>query len=123
LKSDSLLHDAAGSKISPLESVTAVGSQILLLHLVAGSQILPLHGARGRQIVPPHDAAGSQFGSGGVKSQNFGGLTGPLKGQSCKKSHMGDYYLLFSTQLPKHQRMSANGNGYQMIYFPETVIQ
>ncbi len=27
------------------------------------------------------------------------------------------------TQLPEHQRMNANGNGYQMIYFPETIIQ
>ncbi len=31
--------------------------------------------------------------------------------------------LLCSTQLPEHQRMNANGNGYQMIYFPEIIIQ
>ncbi len=30
---------------------------------------------------------------------------------------------LYSTKLPEHQRMNANGNGYQMIYFPETIIQ
>ncbi len=31
--------------------------------------------------------------------------------------------MLCSTQLPIHQRMNANGNGYQMTYFPETIIQ
>ncbi len=31
--------------------------------------------------------------------------------------------LLCSTQLPVHQRMNANGNRYQIIYFPETIIQ
>jgi hypothetical protein len=30
---------------------------------------------------------------------------------------------LFLTQLPVHQRMNANGNGYQIIYFPETITQ
>ncbi len=30
---------------------------------------------------------------------------------------------LCSTQLPEHQRMNANGNRYQMIYFPEIIIQ
>ncbi len=34
-----------------------------------------------------------------------------------------DTVLLCSTQLPEHQRMNANGNGYQIIYFSETIIQ
>jgi hypothetical protein len=33
--------------------------------------------------VKPHDAAEN-------KSENFGRLPGPLKGQLCKKAHMGD---------------------------------
>ncbi len=32
-------------------------------------------------------------------------------------------YSLFSTRLHVHQRMNANGNWHQMIYFPETRIQ
>ncbi len=32
-------------------------------------------------------------------------------------------WWLFSTRLHIHQRMNANGNWHQMIYFPETVIQ
>jgi hypothetical protein len=62
------------------------------------ADIFPLHHAVVSQILPPHDAAGSQFGSGqpkwqrGVKSKNFRRLPRPLKGQACKKSHMGDLY-------------------------------
>jgi hypothetical protein len=89
LKSDFLLHDAAGSQISPLHYAAGrqisplhfalcsggqifplhcvsllhltVGSQILPLHFVAGSQILLLHDATGSQILPLHNAAGSQI--------------------------------------------------------------
>jgi hypothetical protein len=90
LKSDSLLHDAVGSKISPLHYAAgggksrrcilcyaagsqifplhcdsllhlAVGSQILPLHFGAWSQILPLHDATGTQVLLLHDAAGSQI--------------------------------------------------------------
>jgi hypothetical protein len=63
LKSDSQLHDAAGSQISPLNFDDVAGSQIFPLHFAAGSQILPLYDAAGSQILLPHDAAGSQFGS------------------------------------------------------------
>jgi hypothetical protein len=38
-------------------------------------------------------------------------------------AHIGTlayYLLLCSTQLPVHQRMNANGDWYQMIYFPDT---
>ncbi len=30
---------------------------------------------------------------------------------------------VFPTRLPVHQRMNANGNWHQMIYFPKTRIQ
>jgi hypothetical protein len=32
-------------------------------------------------------------------------------------------FLLFLRRLPVHQRMNTNGNWYQIIYFPETIIQ
>ncbi len=48
----SLLHDAAGSQISPLHDVAV--SQISLLHYAAGSEISPLHFAMGSQIFPLH---------------------------------------------------------------------
>ncbi len=62
LKSDSQLHDAAGSQIPPL--YYAAGRQISPLHFddVAWSQFFPLHFAAGSQILPLYDAAG------GVKS-------------------------------------------------------
>jgi hypothetical protein len=47
LKFNSLLHDAAGSQISPQ-------------HYEVGSQTSPLHFAAGSQISLLHDAAGSQ---------------------------------------------------------------
>jgi hypothetical protein len=36
--------------------------------------------------------SGKSIWQRGVKSQNFGRLPRPLKGQSCKKSHMGDLH-------------------------------
>jgi hypothetical protein len=46
--------------------------------------------------------------------------------QNLQKTSLGhkalpseNMYILCSTQLPVHQRMNANGNWYQMIYFPE----
>ncbi len=87
-KSDSQLHDAAGSQIpplhyaagrqiSPLHFDDVAGSQIFPLHFAAGSQILPLYDAVGSQILLPHDAARSLFGSGGSSLKTLEDSLGP----------------------------------------------
>jgi hypothetical protein len=68
--------------------------------------ISPLHHAAVRFHLPQHDAVGMQRGvksyhcimqwgvnlAGGVKSKNFRRLSGPLQGQYCQRSHMGELH-------------------------------
>ncbi len=99
LKSDSQLHDAAGSQIPPL-------------HYAAARQISPLHFAwcsresnfstafcsresnltavwcSGESNLTAAWCSRESIWKRGVKSKNFRRLPGPLKGQSCKKYHI-----------------------------------
>ncbi len=43
--------------------------------------------------------------------------------RQCSASVAVGRMRLFPTQLHVHQRMNANGNWHQMIYFPKTIIQ
>ncbi len=53
----------------------------------------------------------------------------PLEGSYDKENkdteHNEEWYkkTVFPTLFHVHQRMNANGNWHQMIYFPETIIQ
>ncbi len=57
----SLLHDAAGSQIFPLQFAAGRCDSMLYLGVGVRSYRCMIAGS---QILPTHDAAGSQFGSG-----------------------------------------------------------
>ncbi len=92
------LPAASCSGESDLSAAFGSGESNLTAEWCNGESNLTAAWCSGESNLTSTLCSGESIWQRGVKSKNFGGLPGPLKGQSCKKSHMGDYYLLSTIQ-------------------------